>query len=220
MPKFSKTYSLIIYDWDGTLSDSCGQIVQAVQIAAEMLGQAVPAAEKIRSGIGLSFPEQAEFLFGRGCQVTQFRKAFEHAYYTKVVLAEPKLFEGVMPLLQWATDQGKAQAIATGKTRSGLDDALKYHQIEPFFAATVCADEAASKPSADMLLKICSQLQVDIDDALMVGDTTNDARAAEACGMDFVAVLTGGQTLSASLAKLPSIAMIDDIRVLQAMLSS
>src|SRR5688500_20141049 len=93
------------------------------------------------------------------------------------------LFDGMRELLH---DLSKKHvlAIATGKSRRGLDRDLEFHQLKPLFAASRCADETNPKPHPAMLVEIMKELGVQNDTSLMIGDTSHDLEMARAAAVD------------------------------------
>ena len=200
-------YKVVIFDWDGTLMDSAGQIVQAVQLAAVDVGLLVPEDASIRSGIGTSFDAQYQRLFVLGAEqddrarqgevYAAFRKAFYHHYDQ----GKPPLFSGVVPLLVRLKEQGLVLAIATSGTRSMLNAMLANYAIEDFFSYTYSGDEITAKPAPDMLEAIVHDSGVEVSQAVMIGDSVYDIQAANNAGMDSIGVSTGvssSQDLSAA----------------------
>jgi phosphoglycolate phosphatase len=82
-------------------------------------------------------------------------------------------------------------AIATGKSRRGLDHDLEFHQLKPLFVASRCADETSPKPDPAMLLELMDELDAAKDGTLMIGDTSHDLEMARAAGVDALAVTYG-----------------------------
>ena len=82
-------------------------------------------------------------------------------------------------------------AIATGKSRRGLDRALDSTGLKPYFQSSRCADETNPKPHPAMLLELLSEFEVAPNAALMIGDTSHDLEMARAAGVDGLAVTYG-----------------------------
>jgi phosphoglycolate phosphatase len=101
-----------------------------------------------------------------------------------------QLFEGMRPLLE-GLSRRHLLAIATGKSRHGLDRDLEFHSLGPFFSASRCADETNPKPHPAMLLELMAQLEITRNETLMVGDTSHDLEMARAAGVDALAVTYG-----------------------------
>jgi phosphoglycolate phosphatase len=183
-------YRLVVFDWDGTLIDSAGTIVQCIQDAARDLGLEVPAAERARHVIGLGLHDSLAHAVP-GLAVERYREFADH--YRRHFLSRQDsmlLFPGVIDLLT-QLKRDSLLAIATGKSRRGLDRALDADNLRRFFSASRCADETHPKPHPAMLLELMESLQIDRKNTLMVGDTSHDLEMANAAGVDALAVTYG-----------------------------
>ena len=191
----SSHYDLLIFDWDGTLSDSIGWIVTCLRHAAEASGLAIPSETLARSVIGLSLQEAMDTIFP-GIDAETQRELMQHyrSYYHSQPLESLSLFEGVREMLEGCLDLGYQLAVATGKARSGLAPALKASKTESLFHATRCADETASKPHPRMVLELLDELKVRPERALIIGDSPYDLQMAANAGVDGVAVACGSHT--------------------------
>ena len=185
-------YRLIVFDWDGTLMNSESRIVASVAAALSDLSLPALPHERIRNIIGLGLREAVEVLLpGRsdsfyGQYIDRYRYHFLEGDTTPM-----PLFDGVRETLHELRDRGWMLAVATGKSRRGLDRALDETGLGQLFAATRCADESPSKPHPGMLEELMDQLQVRPDDTLMVGDTEYDLQMALNAGTSAIAVCYG-----------------------------
>ena len=178
-------YQLIIFDWDGTLADSTGRIVDSMRRAGQELGLPdVPDAD-IQNIIGLGLPEAIKTVWPDVLpdQMEPMREAYARYFVYDSQIAM-NLFNGAESLLDGLSANGRKIAVATGKSRKGLDRILKDLSLSGGFDTTRCADETRSKPHPLMLSEILEELGVSADSALMVGDTTYDLEMAAAIGMD------------------------------------
>jgi phosphoglycolate phosphatase len=183
-------YQLVVFDWDGTLIDSAGTIVECIQESARDLGLEVPTRERASHVIGLGLHDSLR-LAVPSLRAEQYMEFVAH--YRKHFLAREDrmlLFEGVRELLAELA-ASRPIAIATGKSRRGLDRALDSGDLRRYFAASRCADETHPKPHPAMLLELMEELSVPKDRTLMVGDTSHDLEMARAAGVDAVAVTYG-----------------------------
>jgi phosphoglycolate phosphatase len=121
-----------------------------------------------------------------------------------------RLFEGVEAMLDTLATQGYFLAIATGKSRAGLDPLLKELGLHNRFHTSRCADETCSKPDPRMLIEILADLDVEPDQALMVGDTEFDVQMAKWAGVDAVAVSHGAHTRQQLLSASP-LALLENV---------
>lgn len=201
-------YELLIFDWDGTLADSIGRIVEAMKVAARAAGYPERDDEAIKGIIGLALPEAILVLYPEmdEGQVIAFRQHYADCYMA--MDAEPSpLFPGVLESLESFRQAGYRLAVATGKARRGLDRVLQAHGWEDYFDITRAADETRSKPHPLMLEEILAHCQVAPQKALMVGDSSFDLLMANNAGMDSVAVGYGAMALDSLRVHRPKLAI-------------
>ncbi|MGE5640558.1 MAG: HAD-IA family hydrolase [Clostridia bacterium] len=183
-------YSTIVFDWDGTLIDSVGTVVQCIQDAARDIGIPVPESARARHVIGLGLHDSLRYAVP-DLAVERYREFADH--YRRHFLARQDamlMFPGIPELLRDL--KGPRQlAIATGKSRRGLDRALDAGSLRALFAASRCADETQPKPHPAMLLELMEELGVEPGHVLMIGDTSHDLEMAAAAGVDALAVSYG-----------------------------
>lgn len=190
-------YRLLIFDWDGTLVDSIGRIVDSMRAAAELCGLPQRSDERIRGIIGLGLPEAVASLYPE-LDDAQLIERFRHHYsecYLSLEQQPSAFYPGVVESLQAFREAGYILAVATGKSRRGLDRVLAGYGWEDYFDITRCADESASKPEPLMLEQIMAHCSVPPAQALMVGDSAFDLQMARNAGVDSVAVGYGAQSL-------------------------
>jgi phosphoglycolate phosphatase len=184
-------YQLVVFDWDGTLMDSTAGIAESIRSAARDLGLPVPAREVASHVIGLGLRDS---LRGAVPALPEQRYAeFVDAYRRHFAVEQQRmeLFPGVRELLEELLASGRLLAVATGKSRRGLDQALAATDLQRYFAASRCADETTPKPDPAMLLELLDELDAAPGGALMVGDTSHDLEMARGAGVDAVAVSYG-----------------------------
>lgn len=186
-----KQFDLIVFDWDGTLMDSTSTIVRCIQAAARDLGLPVPdkSAASYVIGLGLQDAMQAAIPDVDPKYYPRIVERYRHHY-----LAQDKdlsLFDGVPEMLEDLAQQGYFLAIATGKSRVGLNRALNTTGLLSKFDATRCADETFSKPHPAMLQELTRELGQEMRRTLMIGDTTHDLQMALNAGAAGVAVEFG-----------------------------
>jgi phosphoglycolate phosphatase len=186
------SYDLIVFDWDGTLADSTGRIVDSMQRAGRIIGLPPVTDAQVQNIIGLGLPEAITTLWPAIDE--QNMAAMKECYARHFVSDSPVamgLFAGAETMLARLQEQSILLAVATGKSRRGLDRILDDLTLRHRFAATRCADETCSKPDPLMLQEILAQLRIPASRALMVGDTTYDLDMANAAGMACVAMSHG-----------------------------
>ena len=183
---------LYIFDWDGTISDSTSKITACMQSAAIDVGLPVLARTEIKNIIGLGLPEALRFLYPsiNDAEIEHMREAYSCQFKAADHVPSP-FFPGAKKTMQSLLGQGHLLAIATGKSRSGLDRVLHRLELQNFFHFTRCADETASKPSPLMLHELLAESDVSVDEAVMIGDTEWDMCMAKNAGMKKIAVTYG-----------------------------
>ncbi|KTB61345.1 HAD family hydrolase [Pseudomonas viridiflava ICMP 13104] len=192
-----RDYDLLIFDWDGTLADSVGRIIQSMRTAAIESGLEVRDDSAIKDIIGLGLPEAIRNLYPQisDSLLIEFRQHYAGAYMAMDNVPSP-LFEGVVESMQAFREDGYRLAVATGKARRGLDRVLKANGWADYFDITRAADETASKPDPLMLNEIMAHCGVAPERSLMIGDASFDLLMARNAGMDSVAVGYGAQPLA------------------------
>lgn len=184
-------FELIVFDWDGTLMDSAGMIVASVQAAAHDLGVPAPSDERARHIIGLGLDDALRQALPDlpPHRYPELSVRYRHHYLTRD--HELLLFDGADQLLAGLAAAGFRLAVATGKSRQGLDRALGSSGVGHYFDASRCADECFSKPHPQMLEELMDEFGVSPATTLMIGDTTHDLQMARNAGVTGVAVSYG-----------------------------
>lgn len=183
---------LVIFDWDGTLIDSAGKIVGCMRQAAVDAGVLPVDEAGIRDIIGLGLDEALLRLYPD--QPDAVREAIRQHYSTRFVAADQTpcdFFPGVRAVLDSLRQSELALAVATGKSRRGLNRVLGNLGMTEFFHGSRCADETASKPDPLMLRELCEEFGVAPKDAILVGDTEYDLEMARHIAMPSVGVSYG-----------------------------
>lgn len=207
------SYRLLVFDWDGTIIDSASAIVDCICAAARDTGLQVPPRERAAHTIGLGLHDALRFAVP---DLPAERTADFVAHYRKHFLAcqdSMRLFDGMRELLA-ELSKSHVLAIATGKSRRGLDRALEAGNLQAYFTASRCADETNPKPHPAMLLELMDQLDFSSRETLMIGDTSHDLEMARAAGVDALAVTYGAHPEEGLRACSP-IGCMEDVRALE-----
>lgn len=193
----AKKFELLVFDWDGTLLDSAAAIVEAIGAACTDLGLTRPTAEQARHVIGLGLRDALRLVAPNLPEVRypQMAERYRHHYLARD--HELRLFTGAAELVADLAAAGFLLAVATGKSRFGLQRALQSSGLGAYFQASRCADECFSKPHPQMLLELMSELSVVPEKTLMIGDTTHDLQMARNAGVDCLAVAYGAHPAAA-----------------------
>ncbi|HJV26132.1 MAG TPA: HAD-IA family hydrolase [Aromatoleum sp.] len=187
----AERYDLIVFDWDGTLMDSAAAIVQAIMGAARDLGLEEPSESRARHVIGLGLADALRHAMPDLPESDYPRMVERYRYHYLAQDHRLTLFSGAYEMVQELASLGRMLAVATGKSRPGLNRAMTQCGLEPFFHSTRCADECFSKPHPEMLEQLMDELGVGRQRTLMVGDTTHDMQMAANAGVDGLAVTFG-----------------------------
>jgi phosphoglycolate phosphatase len=210
LPTPARRFDLIAFDWDGTLSDSTALIARCIQQAVADVGGTVPSTEVASHVIGLGLmqalahaapdvPAEKHALLG---------DRYRHHYFA--AQHNLSLFPGVLELLHSLRERGYLLAVATGKSRHGLDEALKNVALQGMFHTTRTADQTRGKPHPQMLHEIFEELAVDPARTLMVGDTTHDLELARNAACASAAVTYGAHPPDA-FAALGPLCIVDSV---------
>jgi phosphoglycolate phosphatase len=185
-------FELLVFDWDGTLMDSEARIVECVRAAIKDLRLPSLSNEAISDIIGLGLREAVDRLFpGADEELHQALVSRYRAHYFDELRTPSPLFQGAREVIEELLQADYLLAVATGKSRAGLNRALQETGMADLFHTTRCADETFSKPHPLMLEQITDELGVSPHAALMIGDTEYDLQMARNAGMPSLAVTYG-----------------------------
>lgn len=186
---------LVIFDVDGTLVDSQGDIVAAMSAAFDAVGVPLPHRSEVLGIVGLSLDVAMATLAPAlaGADHERMAGAYKSAYMdlraTAGVAQSSPLYPGALHVLHALRERDEVLlGIATGKSRRGLDKLIEGHGLQGMFQTLQCADFHPSKPHPSMLLAALSETGVTADQAVMVGDTSFDMDMAHAAGIAGVGV--------------------------------
>jgi phosphoglycolate phosphatase len=206
-------YRLIVFDWDGTIIDSAATIAECIRESARDMSLPVPSTERASHVIGLGLHDSLRMAVPE-LQAHQYPEFV--ANYRRHFLAREDsmaLFPGMREVLA-EFSRSHVLAIATGKSRRGLDRALAATTVSSYFTASRCADETNPKPHPAMLLELMGELEVAKPEVLMIGDTSHDLDMARAAEVDAVAVTYGAHPAEGLRACSPKVCVstVKDLR--------
>ena len=198
-----RNFDLIAFDWDGTLFDSTKIIIRCIQAAVRDVGGTVPTDQAAGYVIGLGLMQALAHAAPDvpSDKYPVLGERYRHHYQAHA--NDLSLFEGVLPLLEALKARGYRLAVATGKSRHGLDDVLHRVELKGVFDGSRTADETAGKPDPRMLHELMAQFDVQPGRVLMVGDTTHDLQMAVNAGCPSVGVSYGAHDPAAFRALTP-----------------
>lgn len=208
---------IVIFDWDGTLCDSVDHIVEAMQQATQELGLGRLEAEDIRNIVGLGLPQAVAVLYPEEGEASLVELAAAYSrHYVALNQGPARLFDGALDTLASLRDRGFELAIATGKSRKGLNRVLEGLDLTGYFDETRCADETRSKPHPQMLNEIMLERSKASEQVVVVGDTEYDLAMAQNAGVRSVGVSFGVHS-NERLARFNPLAIVDALPQLLAL---
>ena len=212
-------YPFVIFDWDGTLADSTAVIKRALQRSADDLGYPIPTDAQASFIIGMGLRPALEHAIPtlREEDLTRLTDRFRHHFI--VGENEIVLFDGVPEMLAALKARGHSLAVATGKSRKGLDRAFDTLGLREYFVASRCADEGFSKPHPGMLHALFDITGMTASDAVMIGDTTHDLQLAENAGTAAIGVTYGAHERALLEAHRP-LTLVDSVSALKSFLET
>lgn len=216
MMSSGKKYSLLVFDWDGTLVNSEGLAVKTIQQIAVEFGYQPPSEASIKQLFGMSLKDIHKNLFPQHDNFPLFNNKF-YANFTEEKLAT-SFFVGAIETLNHLKQKGFVLAIATNKPRTKLEAALDIANIRSLFAATRCPEDGGTKPLPNMLLNLLQELQYEATDTLMIGDTIFDMQFAQNANVDALAACYTPNKKEI-LAKYNPVGFIGDITELETILT-
>ncbi len=195
--------TLVIFDWDGTLMDSIGLIVESMHVAGEAHGFHT-TDQAVKDIIGLSLMNGIEILYPQASDTQKLAIQQSYADYYIPNSHRTPFFAPTEAMLKTLQQQGRKLAVATGKKRRGLDRVLDASASHDYFDITRCADEPGSKPDPQMLTDILNHTQQPISGAVFIGDSIYDIQMANKLGMTSIAVNYGTASSAELAAQLPT----------------
>ena len=213
-------YKLVVFDWDGTLIDSIERIVACFRHTFQDANIPWPGEGAIKETIGLPLLDAFPSLIA-GCDAAGATGLVDiyREYWLGPHVPQSTLFQGVEDLLTWLGETGYTLAIATGKSRVGLDRDWLSNDIRHHFKLSRCAGEGRSKPDPDILHQIMTEAGVAPEETLLLGDHVLDLDMANAAGVDGIGVTTGSVSRERLMTSRP-VACFDAVTELRGFLGS
>ena len=186
-----RRFDLIAFDWDGTVADSTAIITRSIQEAVRDVGGTVPSDEQASYVIGMALMQALAHAAPDVPPEKYTELGNRYRYHFFKHQDDICLFQGILPLLEDLRARGHWLAVATGKSRMGLNHAFQDAQLRGMFDGSRTADETAGKPSPLMLQELMAEFGVESERVLMIGDTTHDLQMAANAGCASVGVSYG-----------------------------
>jgi len=204
---------LILFDCDGTLTDSHGAIVKAMQQAFVELDLPAPSDQAVNSVIGLSLEAAVSMLSTEHDDQDEIRERYRHYY-----LAEESslaLYPGVIETLGELIKRGYWMGIVTGKSKSGLLRVMQQFGLHDYFLVVRTADCCPSKPHPAMAIECMDELGVNAARTTLVGDAVFDMQMAASANLRAFGVSFGVESTEVLTAE-GAIDVVDDFPALLA----
>jgi len=203
---------LVIFDVDGTLMNSIGRIIEAMQISAKNCNVDIPSEKDVKNVIGITLRQAIATLSPTFSdeKVDYITNEYKRVYKELEDTNPAKLFPSTMDTLVSLKDKGLILAIATGKSRHGLQRIYNNPGLRELIDYEVCGDMVKSKPDPMMLNKILEHYGFEPSDAIMVGDSNLDLRMAKNAGVKSIGI-TWGVHSKDILEQEDPIAVVNDI---------
>ena len=186
-----RQFDMIAFDWDGTLFDSTAIITRSIQRAVADVGGTIPSDQDAAYVIGMGLMQALAHAAPDVPKEKYPELGERYKFHYMQHQNDISLFAGVLPMLDDLLKRQHILAVATGKSRRGLDEALHSVELKGVFHASRTADETAGKPHPLMLQELMAEWGVSAQRLLMVGDTTHDLQMAVNAGCASVGVSYG-----------------------------
>lgn len=200
-----RQFDLIAFDWDGTLFDSTAIIVRCIQRAVADVGGTVPADREASYVIGMGLMEALAHAAPDVPPERYPELGARYRYHYMAHQDDLSLFEGVLGMLQDLRARHHWLAVATGKSRRGLNEVLHSVQLAGLFDGSRTADETAGKPHPRMLHELMREFGTEPERTLMIGDTTHDLQMAVNAGCASIGVSYGAHATDGFAALQPRV---------------
>ncbi|MGM0553320.1 MAG: HAD family hydrolase [Pseudomonadota bacterium] len=212
LPGDAESLRLVVFDWDGTLMDSPRRIIWCLRHASRTLGVEVLPEARLRDIIGLGVEVAVRRLYpdADDAFVEEFTATYRRCYLGSGDAPETPLYAGARALLNWLDQAGFLLAVATSKSRPGLDQALADSGLEDLFVVTATSDEYPSKPNPAMLEAVIRATGVECANTRMIGDSVYDLEMARNAGVPAIAV-THGVHSAGRLREVAPLALVKDL---------
>lgn len=189
-----RKYDYVIFDFDGTVTDTGEGILKSLQYSFEQMGDPIPDLSDLKRFIGP--PIHYSFVTFYGVKEEDVPKYIEkyRERYRKIGIYECCLYDGMLDTLKTLKENGIKIGIASSKPISLIYDVMNYLKITGFFDAVVGTqfDDSNHSGKKDLVLQAITELgAADKSRVLMVGDRYFDIDGANGAGVDSCGVLFG-----------------------------
>lgn len=184
-------YDYILFDLDGTLTDSGPGIMNGFEYALGKMGIEVPDRSSLRKFVGPPLGDSFEKTLGFSPEDAANGIAFYREYYADKGVYENDVYPGVFELLDKLKASGKKMIVATTKAELMADVVMDHFGLRKYFDLMVASNNTDRKNKIDVLKYAIENGGVDTAKAVMIGDRFYDVTGASHFGIDSVGVLYG-----------------------------
>ena len=192
-------YQYLLFDLDGTLTDSAEGIIKCVQYALEKLGIIENDTEKLKVFVGPPLQESFQTVFGFDEETTKKAIAYYRERFKPVGMYENTVYEGIPEMLKTMKENGKVNLIASSKPEAFVKTILEHFDIAKYFDIIVGASMDNSRNTKEAVIEeALSQLKsldqygkCDDDKCVMIGDRKYDINGAKYFGLRSIGVAYG-----------------------------
>ncbi len=180
----------ILFDLDGTLTDSGEGIINCAEMTLERFGLPVPSREELRAFVG---PPLGDSFLKRGVPADRIEEAITvfRSRYLPIGKYENRPYPGIRELLEALNEQGHALYVATSKPEETAIEVLEHFGLAHFFRCISGATFDLSRVSKSDVIAFLLEKNEAKANAIMVGDTVFDVIGAAAHGIPTIGVSWG-----------------------------
>ncbi len=185
-------YKNVIFDLDGTLSDSKEGITKSVQYALEKVGIIEENLENLEHFVGPPMVEQYMKVYGMSKDKAFETLGYYRERYTPIGIYETKAYPGILEILEKLKSEGVKIGMATSKPEGMAIEVAKFLEIDEYFDIICGADLKGPRQSkADVLNKVFENSNFNKEESVLIGDTKYDVEGANKIGIDCIGVNWG-----------------------------
>ena len=186
-----KKYEIFIFDLDGTILDTSPGILNSVRYAEQKMNFPEASIDSIKSFLGPPPKSQYQKIYGVDEEQAAMATAYHRQYGREKGMYEAEVYDGIIELLQLLKQMGKKTAVATLKRRDIAQNIISEFGMSMYFDVIEGMDDDESLSKADIIRMVCSELDMDISKAVLIGDSNYDAIGAKDAGVDYIGVTYG-----------------------------
>lgn len=214
-------YTAVLFDLDGTITDSQSGILRCTQYALHACGIKESDSQKLLRFIGPPLSDSFATFYGMKEPMISFAIKKYRERYSTIGWKENRVYNGIPECLQALKLQGCQIAMATSKPKPYAKQILDYFKLTPFFDAIAGSSmEHSNETKSELIQQAMRQLGIsETEHVIMVGDRKFDAEGADVCGIAFAGVRYG-YAPTGELESYPHVCLADTVSALQHFLTA